>query len=172
MRITGIIVHGAVVAAVLAALAGCGQRFGRVEVLEGGVPPGVALPGPAAVVAGYSPAQVAVHPLSRLEGSGDGRRAVVHIQVIDTYGQDIKWPGAAGIETATSDSFDGARSNWVDLTSGEANARVFDSISRCYAVRVPAPGTGRLYVRVRWVTADAEGRAVELAAQGVLQETK
>lgn len=172
MRIAGKIVLPVAVGVAMSVIGGCGQPFGRVDVREGGVPQGVALPGPSAVVAGFSPAQISVHPLSRLEGVGDARRAVVHIQVVDTYGQDIKWPGAVGVETAPSDSFTDARSHWVDLTAGESNARVFDSISRCYAVRVPAPGTGRVYVKVRWMMSEADGKAVELQAQGVLQEPK
>ncbi|HYD01284.1 MAG TPA: hypothetical protein VEB22_08665, partial [Phycisphaerales bacterium] len=151
---------------------GCGQRFGRVEVSPGAVPEGVTLPDAAAVVAEFGPARVAVHPLSRLEGSGESRRAVVHVQVLDAYGHDVKWPGVVSVEVAPTESFAASRVQWVDLTGGEENARVFDTISRCYTLRVPAPGTEPVYVRVRWLLADGEGRPGAFDAQSVLTPAK
>jgi hypothetical protein len=157
--------------AALACVGGCGPRFARVDVSEGAVPEGVTLPGASAVVVGFGPARVVVHPLSRLEGAGEARRAVVHIEVIDAYDHDIKWPGAVSVEVGPTGS-PASHTHWVDLTGGEANARVFDTVSRCYTVRVPAPGDGGVTVKVRWLLADGQGRAGELNAQTDLLPAK
>ncbi len=153
---------------------GCGQPIGRVDVTPGELPEGVALPDATAVVAGYEPARVSVHPLSRLEGSGAARRAVVHVQVLDMYGHDVKWPGAVRVEvepTEQSGRGEGAV-HFVDLTQGESNARAFDSISRCYVVRVPVSGSGGVTVKVRWLLLDSSGRAQVMEATGLLQANK
>lgn len=160
-----------VVCGVISTMGGCGQRFGRVDARPGDIPEGVTLPGAAAVIAAFEPVGAEVYPLSRLEGSGAGRRAVVHIRLIDAYGHDGKWPGVVRLEIGT----DGAgtkTTHFVDLTEGESNARAFDSISRCYAIRVPAPGDGVASVNVRWLLLNAEGRPQAMEASGVLSPSK
>jgi len=161
-----------------------------VYVLPGEMPQGAALPDSSAVVEAFAPVRVEVHPLSRLEGVGAARRAVVHVQVLDVYGHDTKWPGlvrvevvngagegAAGVEgSGVAESGSGEAGevavHSVDLTSGESNARAFDSISRCYVVRVPAPGTDAVTVRVRWLLLDASGRMQAMEATGSLMPVK
>ncbi|HZW06712.1 MAG TPA: hypothetical protein VFF65_06285, partial [Phycisphaerales bacterium] len=109
---------------VSAAIGACGQRIGRVEIAEGQVPQGVILPAATAVVADFAPARIEVHPLSRLEGVGDERRAVVQVQVLDAFGHDVKWPGAVSVEVSPNESFAPSRVRWVDITQGEPNARL------------------------------------------------
>jgi hypothetical protein len=153
---------------VCAVAAGCGQRFGRVEVSAGEVPENVRIPGAQALVDAYSPVRIAVHPLSRFEGSAGERRAVIDVELIDAYGHNLKWPGVLRIELSPVDSSAAAVVGWIDLTDGEANARVFDTISGCYAVRVPAPGSGGVRVRVRWLQGSGNGGVVAMNAEGIV----
>lgn len=120
------------------------------------------------MVIAYSPARIAVHPLSRFEGAGGERRAVIDVELVDAYGHGVKWPGVLRIEVSPVDSNAAPTVRWIDLTDGEANARVFDSISGCYAVRVPAPGSTGVRVKVRWLQGDGEGGVVAIEAEGVL----
>jgi len=154
----------ALVCASAAALHGCGPRFGRIEPREGDIPADMSFPSAPAVVQGFEPARVRIHPLSRFEGAGDTRRVVVDVELLDAFGSGVKWPGLLRVESAPGDSFEGATSRWLDLTSPEANAGAFDGISRCYPVRLPAPGTGPVSVRVRWMQANAEGSIVTMEA--------
>lgn len=158
---------------------GCGQRFGRVDVSPGEVPEGATLPDAAAVIEAFAPVRVEVHPLSRFEGAGAARRAVVHVQVLDGYGHDVKWPGLVRVEVVAGgggESGGAGAVHSVDLTSGESNARAFDSISRCYVVRVPAPvgaqGSSGVTVRVRWLLLDTSGGAQMMEASGLIQSVK
>lgn len=151
---------------------GCGQRIGRVDVSPGEVPEGVTLPGASTVVAEFEPAGVSVHPLSRVEGSGAARRAVVHVQVVDVYGHDVKWPGVVRVEVEPNDQPGGGAVHFVDLTRGELNARAFDSISRCYVVRVPAAGSGSVKVKVRWLLLNSGGQTQVMEGAGVIAAQK
>lgn len=174
MRSAGTLMRTTLLACVAgsALAAGCGQRFGRVEVSEGEVPEDVRLPGERALVDAYSPVRIAVHPLSRFEGTGGERRAVIDVELIDAYGHGVKWPGVLRIEVSPVDSSAAAVVRWIDLTDGEVNARVFDTISGCYAVRVPAPGSGGMGVKLKWLQGNGDGGVVAISADGVLATGK
>lgn len=181
------------------ALSACGPRFERVDALPGDVVEGEVLPTPSEVVNRFAPVRLEVYPLSRLEGAGPARRAVVHLRLQDAFSHDVKWPGVVRIEvvrvdgtTPGGESATGAPSGvsgvggtggggevvgavpagpgvyHVDLTAGEVNARAFDTISRCYALRVPAPGEGPVTIKARWLLRDGEGRPQAMNAQAVL----
>lgn len=156
----------------LMVVAGCGTRFSRVDVAPGEIPNDLRLPDPDAVVRVYQPASITVYPLSRLEGAGDARRAVVHVQLLDAFGHDIKWPGVVQLTLTAVDGNGELGTHWVNLTGGESNAKAYDSISRCYIVRVPAPGKGPVRVRARWVMDDENGRPVGLDGTSVLGGVK
>lgn len=155
------------------AASGCGSLQSRILVNIGEVPEGIALPGAEGTVAAFAPAELRVHPLSRLDGTGTARRAILHLELVDAFGHDVKWPGVTRVE------FTGSRGAgslfppaWVDLTSGEMNAASFDSISRCYVLKLPAPDGSEVPVNARWLLGLAEGRRVWLEARGVLTESR
>ncbi|MFT3686818.1 MAG: hypothetical protein QM783_18165 [Phycisphaerales bacterium] len=185
MRIARTNLLVALAAVLLAGGGGCGSRFSRVDAEPGDLPEGETLPSPAEVVGGFAPTHVEVYPLSRLEGAGDNRRAVLHLRLQDAFSHDVKWPGlvrvalapqregGAGTDVTEAGGKDGAVFH-IDLTRPEANAAAFDTISRCYVVRVPAGGSGEgaMAVRVRWLLVDASGQMQAMDASGILQPAK
>ncbi|MBY0395984.1 MAG: hypothetical protein K2X91_05855 [Thermoleophilia bacterium] len=173
--------------------ASCGPRFLRIDATPGELPPGSALPSAQEVVAEYAPVRMEVYALSRLEGTGATRRAVVHLRLLDAYSHDVKWPGVARVEVrspageplaAPPQSVTPADRDaptplqaapgvyHIDLTGGDANARTFDTISRCYVLRILAPGEGPVLVKARWLVRGKSDQPEAMEAEGTLQPGK
>lgn len=108
---------------------------------------------PAAVPGGwpFTPAEVRLHPLSRLVRVADGLRLEALVECQDRDGDPIRTVGMLWVQAATGDDL---RAVEADLSSMDTNNAIWDEVLRVYRLRVELPATAcgegrRLPVEIR-----------------------
>lgn len=172
--------------------AGCAERRmdGPVRLEDGAE---VRAPTAEELVESLMPRSMAVSGLTRLERDEGGAWVlVVHAELLDGFGQAVKWPGVlvvtleprAGGSLEPSDAAEAwAAKTWrVDLSTPERNAAAFDWVTRTYRVRLEGVpewggafargerrGVPYLVVRARLETWDGRGGARVVGGEGRIE---
>ena len=90
---------------------------------------GLVIPGP------FAPDEMRVHPLTHTEKIGNELRLVVHVELLDGWGDTVKGLGTirAELERSDSQSLGDGSTTWdIDISGIEKNMSYFDSVTRTY----------------------------------------
>jgi hypothetical protein len=79
---------------------------------------------------------IRVHPLSRIMARTDPLMLDVRVECSDLDDNDVRTVGLLRVQVGTGE---GAETVTVDLNDHTTNRRCWDSVTRTYSVRVPAP---------------------------------
>lgn len=118
----------------------------------------------------FAPAEVRVHPLSRVQQSPE-RLLILHVELLDPWHDTTKCVGMLRIIAGPPG---GEAMQWdVDLRDAELNASLYDASTRTYRVQlrgVQVPrGANELAVRIEFTGPGPDGRERTLTDESVVR---
>jgi hypothetical protein len=151
-RFTPHLTFAAIAASVCCVLCACSPRAIGPGVLTEGDGPATLTPiTPADLIDTIAPVRVRLHALSRVDAAADATQAQgqsggqsggqtrLYVELLDSEGRGIIWPGIFRVTTASvQGSATAPTSWWFDAQSPRDNASVYDNVTRLYVLTIPA----------------------------------